>query len=228
MRAKNYQDNVGNKIYNTLPSLYADIWLLMSDIGIRVGDAVCIRGRDIDKDGYLHFTASKTGKKARLKLSEDVLSAIRGRIRDDDSYVFPSPSVIGEHISRQAVWYNIKKACIKCGIPSEGISPHSCRKHFAVSVYDKDGLSVAMSKLQHNSPNTTYLYLYDENPIEYLRKRLDSTEKQLKSLKKSLKDVLYVVNLCCDKLIGDDKYIITNEGRKAIGVDLSELDGNII
>ena len=234
MRAKNYKNTVGEQIQKSLPPLYADIWMLMADVGIRVGDAVGLKSSDIDDKGYLHYTASKTGKRARVKLSSDVYKLIQRRISTADNYpfpspnyLFPSPSVSGAHVSRQAVWQNIKKACKRCGIMPNGISPHSCRKHFAVEVYDKDGLSAAMSKLQHSSPNTTYLYLYDENPIEYLKGRLYKTEKELKALKKSLKEVLYVVNICCDRLIGDDTYMLTNKGKKVYDIDLSELDGNI-
>lgn len=227
MRSVNFDSKKQRKILKYLPPVYADVWRLMVSTGIRVGDAVSVRTCDIDNNRYLHYVAEKTGKSARVKLPDDVYDAIKLRFGNPFDYIFPSPLKVGSHISRQAVWHNIKVACRKAGVSPEGISPHSCRKHFAVETYSKDGLAVTMAKLQHSSPGTTYLYVFDDEPIEILRKRLETTEKQLKSLKKLLKRVLYAVDLCCNKLIGDDCYSVTYEGRKALNIDLSDLDGNI-
>lgn len=227
MKSKPLKKDMVEKILGRIGYHNRGVAELMLTTGMRVGDAVAVKYGDFDKDGYIHYKAQKTNKSARVKPSEDFVKRILKYRKNDDAYIFPSPTVAGQHISRQAVWKAFKRACSECGVDAHGISPHSCRKTFAVDVYNKDGFGRAMASLQHSSPTTTMLYVFENNPFEEMQKEMNLLKKEVKTLKKSLKRVLYAVDLCCDKLIGDDSYFVTNEGRKALDFDLSDLDGNI-
>ncbi len=226
MRAKHMNDRTYQIVREKLSGYYRVIWDIMAFTGLRVGDVVALRHGDIDTQGYIHYRAQKTGKSGRIKLPDDIILLPRGT--KGDGFIFPSPSVPGNHLSRQAVWKNIKKACKDAKIDPSGISPHSCRKKFAVDTYHREGLGQTMAKLQHSSPSTTFLYVFDDNPLEVFENKLKKTENELKTVKKMLKKLQYAIDLCCDRLLGDDSYSVTNEGRKALDVDLSTFDGNII
>lgn len=224
MRAKNINDKDFKKVRSKLYGIYRDVFDLMNYTGLRVGDAVSLKHGDIDEKGYVHFIAHKTGKKGRCKLPDDIFNLlVKGS--SADGYIFPSPVLPGEHISRQAVWKNIKKACKACGINADGISPHSLRKRYAVDIYKKEGLGKTMASLQHGSPTTTFLYVFDDNPIDNMntelktvKNELKTVKKELKNLKKQLKNILYAIDLCCDKLIGDDTYAVTEKGREVLNL----------
>lgn len=225
MRAKNINDKDLKKVRSKLHGIYRDVLDLMICTGLRVGDAVSVKFGDLDEKGYIHYKARKTGKTGRCKLPDYIYNLLVKR-RTGDGFVFPSPVLPGEHISRQAVWKNIKKACKECGVNPDGISPHSCRKRFAVKTYEQEGLGKTMASLQHNSPTTTFLYVFDDNPLENVQKQLKTYEnelktvkKQLKTVKKQLKKLLYAIDLCCDKLIGDDSYGVTEKGREILNLE---------
>ena len=113
MRSHYFTERKAKAIEKNLPTIYRLVWKLMYSTGLRIGDAVAIRECDIDSKGYLHYTAQKTGKVARVKLSDDLIKELRENsflCGTSDGFVFFSPVNPDAHISRQAVWKNIKKA----------------------------------------------------------------------------------------------------------------------
>lgn len=144
----------------TLRSLMtSNAWLvfwLTVETGLRVGDAV---GLAWDGVAYCEiiFTAQKTGKVGHARISAELYSELRAR-RTASPWVFPSPKDPRKHLTRQAVWYRVKKACERSGIDPEGISPHSFRKHFAVETFKRSGLRATQEALQHDRALTTELY----------------------------------------------------------------------
>jgi integrase len=216
------------KIRRNLYLYYRDIFDIMLFTGLRVGDVLNARFSDLDTKGYLHYTAQKTGKKARVKLPADIVTSLEKR-RTGDGFLFPSPVVPDKAISRQAVWQHIKSAAKDARVSLAGVSPHSLRKTFAVDTFKKEGFGAVMSKLQHSDPSTTYLYVYDESPfqkLDELEERVKRIETVVRSYRKLLDRLLYAIDLCCDKLIGNDVYGVTNEGRKLLK-ELTDFDGNI-
>lgn len=209
---------------------YREVFDIMLYTGLRVGDVLKARFTHLDSKGFLHYVAQKTGKKARVKLPDFISTSLEKR-RTVDGFLFPSPVVADKPVSRQAVWKHIKAAAKDAHIPLDGVSPHSLRKTFAVKKYKNEGLGAAMGALQHSDPSTTYLYVYDESPF----KKLDELEKRIKNLEKVthrfdklIRRALYAIDLCCDKLIGDDVYKATNKGWEVAGYDVSTFDGNIL
>lgn len=128
------------------------------ETGLRVGDVVKLRHRDI-RGGYLYFVAQKTKKAGRAKISRALAHELRKS--NGSEWCFPGRDP-QEHLTRQAVWYRIKRACASVGIDPEGISPHAMRKVFAVECAKNEGAEVAKRALQHNDLQTTELYILSD------------------------------------------------------------------
>ena len=150
----------------------------MLETGLRVGDAVKVKVKDIDLDDdgqyWLNYTAEKTKKKGRAKLTEGLAKRLtEGKKRNQ--YCFGSYGKRG-HLTRQAVWYRMKNSAKSCGISGDGLSPHSLRKIFAVSLLHEKGLEAVQQALQHNNDAVTKIYAYadtvmKESPDEPIRWR---------------------------------------------------------
>ena len=147
------------------------LWVSL-ETGLRIGDVVKLRKANLQEDG-LHYKAQKTGKNGVAKISGTLrreLSARRGK------WLFPSPYKANSHITRQCAWARIKTACKRAGIETEGVSPHSLRKVFAVELYREKGFKAVQSALQHANSATTEIYSFADwstgnNANEPLRRR---------------------------------------------------------
>lgn len=131
------------------------LWVSL-ETGLRIGDVVKLRRQNLQADG-LHYKAQKTGKNGVAKVSAALrreLSARRGK------WLFPSPYKAGKHITRQCAWARIKAACKRAGIETEGVSPHSLRKVFAVELYREKGFRAVQEALQHRNAATTEIYSF--------------------------------------------------------------------
>jgi integrase len=65
-----------------------------------------------------------------------------------------------KHITRQALWARLKRACRLIGVDPDGLSPHSLRKSFAVAIRQEQGFAAAREALQHDSDAVTRVYAY--------------------------------------------------------------------
>lgn len=146
-------------------------WLpfaVMLDTGLRVGDVVALRWADVDLDARtLRTVAQKTGK-----LAEDNLSASTVRVLESvprsrrKGFIFRGKSAY-KHLSRSTVWRRIKRAAARCGVPPDGLSPHSMRKHFAVDLYHEEGLAAVQAALQHSSDVVTRVYAFADTVMQH-------------------------------------------------------------
>ncbi len=140
-------------------ALPAREWLALwigHETGLRVGDVVSLQRWQVGRSSIL-YRAQKTGKPGRAHISAELSLALE-RHRGFSGWLFPSPKDPREHLTRQAVWARVKRACKRAGIDSAGISPHSFRKVFAVEVFRRDGLAEAQRLLQHSHAATTEIY----------------------------------------------------------------------
>lgn len=140
-------------------ALTAEEWLplwVSLETGLRVGDVVKIKPRDIQADG-IHYKAEKTQKLGVAKIS----GALRKELeRRKGKFTFPSRKDASKHLTRQAVWARIKKGAERAGIELDGVSPHAMRKAFAVQLYKKKGFAEVQKALQHNNTATTEIYSF--------------------------------------------------------------------
>ena len=144
-------------------SMTSDAWLvfwLTSETGMRVGDAVSLPWDGVSYCEIV-FVAQKTKKVGYAKISSELYNALRAR-KTASPWVFPSKKDPTKHLTRQAVWYRIKKACERVGIDPAGISPHSMRKFVAVETFKASGLKAVQDALQHDRPITTEIYAFSD------------------------------------------------------------------
>lgn len=204
-RTKYLNDDEIEKITQNLPSLYRGIWELCLETGVRVSDALEARFCDFDANGNFYFVAQKTGKNGVAKVSKDFLKTYIGR-KSSKAYVFPSPKfpkAKNKHVTRQAFFMQIKKACLCVGINPDGVAPHSTRKHFAVELYHSKGLSATMQALQHADVGTTLLYALSDDALNDIMNRLKLLENRVDRLVRRFAVVESSSEACYDYLFGD-------------------------
>ena len=121
--------------------------------GLRVGDVVSLRTRDIGQQFMV--TEAKTNKRRRVGLTEDLIRDILAQAGPE--WAFPG-RVPGGHKSRQAVWADVKRAARAFRLP-QNVGPHSLRKVYAVDLLERYGdIGRVQRALNHSSIETTLIY----------------------------------------------------------------------
>ena len=139
---------------------------VMLHTGLRVGDAVALPA-SLAKTGKCTIIEAKTGKKRRISVPEALrreLAFIAG-----EKWLFPSRWADCGHITRQAVWKDIKRASKALRLP-QNVGAHSCRKVYAVDLYRKYGdLPRVQRALNHEGIITTAVYAMADKALESRR-----------------------------------------------------------
>lgn len=143
---------------------------VMLSTGLRVSDVLSLRKENIKK--RMTVREKKTGKKRRIYLRGSLVDRLRGDGRE--GWCFPGARDPRKHRTRQAVWKDIKRAAAM--LRFNGISPHSCRKNYAVKHFERYGLDATRRALNHNGDMVTMLYA--------LSNVLDSGKHRQKKCKK--------------------------------------------
>ena len=134
--------------------------------GLRVGDVVALRTRDLGKQ--MMVTEAKTKKRRRVGLPGDLLAAIKAQAGPE--WAFPGRSA-GQHKTRQAVWADVKRAARAFRLP-QNVAPHSLRKVYAVDLLERYGdLERVKRALNHGSIETTLIYAMADKLLEAKRAR---------------------------------------------------------
>ena len=159
------------------------------ETGLRVGDVLKLRPADL-KGRTIRYVADKTGKAGRAVISRDL--ADRLRAVSGSAYIFAQRGEPNAHRTRQTVWRDVKRAAAALRaaglIGDENITPHSARKTFAVNDAEKHGICHTQKALQHQSKETTKLYVYSE---KYLT---DMTDNFV------IKALIRQISLLCEKV----------------------------
>lgn len=138
----------------------------MIETGIRVGDAVRVRGTNISREGgeyWLNMTAQKTGKPIRARLSDSLGARLS---RSGRHYCFAGRDNT-RPITRQTVWRRLKTAARLTRVELDGTSPHSLRKCFAVELMRREGLHAVQDALQHSNDSVTRVYAYADTVLRF-------------------------------------------------------------
>lgn len=124
--------------------------------GLRLSDVLSLKTQQIKQ----RFTIQeqKTGKNRGVYLPKELLT--RMRLQAGHVYVFPHRLDGRKHRTRQAVWKDINRSMKLFRIPRElVISPHTCRKVYAVERFKKSGnLGEVQKLLNHSSEGVTAIY----------------------------------------------------------------------
>ena len=173
MRSKYIDKNTVAKLRSVIG---ADDWLplrISLETGLRIGDCVdLLFGQVSSHKGtpFIRATAQKTHKSGDFPISESLYKLIKGRQKrlsaTKTDFIFASYGASG-HLTRQAAWKRIKRACELLGIESAGISPHSLRKCFAVALMREHGLDAVRRALQHSNDAVTRVYAYADSIMNF-------------------------------------------------------------
>lgn len=137
---------------------------LQANLGLRIGDIIHLRLADIILEGgryHLDIVEQKTGKARNFTVPTEVYIylqnyTIQQGLRPTQK-LFP--------LTVRAVQLHLQKVCRYLGIT--GVSTHSFRKFFAVSIYIENDYNVELVRqlLQHSSVAVTQHYLSVEPKI---------------------------------------------------------------
>lgn len=140
--------------------------ILQANIGLRIGDIVKLRLSDILFEGgryHLDIIEEKTKKARTFTVPTEVYTYLQSYALEQGispkSKLFP--------IAVRTVQYHLNRACDYLGL--EGVSTHSFRKYFAVSIYNENDFNVELVRtlLQHSSVAVTQHYLsVDSKTVE--------------------------------------------------------------
>ncbi len=159
MKAEYLRSDLYETIFHEMRPINADVLRFSLKTGQRIGDVLKIRCDDIRGD-VLTIVAQKTSKTSCVDLSREDLLLLSRHRKQGNPYCFAGRK-LGTHQTRQAVWADMRKACKLLSVPLH-ISPHSCRKTYAVGVFHRDGIEAVKEKLQHDNIATTLLYAFSD------------------------------------------------------------------
>ena len=125
------------------------------ETGLRVGDVLLFKSKDLDKWTFT-IREQKTKKKKIVRLREPLKKELRSVA--GSYFVFEHRTDSMKHRTRQAVYNDLKRACRAFRI-KENVSPHSMRKSFAVDLFKSTGdLKKVQQALNHDNDLVTMLY----------------------------------------------------------------------
>lgn len=140
--------------------------------GMRLSDVLEMKTADLKPSGW--YVEKKTGKRRRFGLDAPLLAAIQAQA--GEVWAFPGRKP-GEHKTRQAVWYDVKRASRAFRLP-QNVGPHSFRKVYAAKLMAKYGdLERVRRNLNHSSASVTAIYAISDVLLErkMARKRSNAT-----------------------------------------------------
>lgn len=125
--------------------------------GLRLSDVLALKTQTIKKQCTIQ--EQKTGKKKRVYFSEELLE--RMLMQAGSIYVFEHRLDRRKHKTRQAVWKDLNRSMEYFRIPKKlVVSPHTCRKVYAVEMFKKSGdIKKVQSLLNHSSEGVTAIYV---------------------------------------------------------------------
>ena len=132
--------------------------VIQSNLGLRIGDVLGLKLKDIVKDGNryrLDITEEKTQKQRTFTVPTEIYNYIKMYCLENS---IKATAKIFD-ISERAVQKQLKIVCDYLNI--EGISTHSFRKYFATQIYINSNYNIALVKelLQHSNISITQRYI---------------------------------------------------------------------
>ena len=126
----------------------------MLQTGLRVSDVLSLRPEQLASRMWV--TESKTKKRRQIGLDKALLADLRAS--SGTEWVFPSPRDKRRHRTRQAVWWDVKRASRAFRL-RQNVGTHSARKCYAVELMAKYGdIGRVQRALRHDRQATTLIY----------------------------------------------------------------------
>ena len=150
---------------------YYMMWLLGSNIGLRVSDILKIRVKDVMGRDHLSFRDQKTGKLHRLPVNRHLKREIQDYIKRHhlgaEDYLIPSNKGDNQPISRVHAYAVLNAAAKECGIDYP-IGTHTMRKTFGYWHYRQHrDIALLQQIFGHSAPSVTLRYIgIDDDVID--------------------------------------------------------------
>jgi integrase len=151
--------------------------------GLRIDDVLSLKTADILKGNRFTISEMKTHKHRRVYLPELLRAELltqAGRY-----YVFEHRLDETRHRTRQAVNKDLARAAEAFRVPAAvQISPHSCRKIYAVNVFEHYGnVRKVQELLNHSGESVTILYclaeqVYNKKAEKRVKKARNAAKKR--------------------------------------------------
>lgn len=136
----------------------ATILIMQANLGIRIGDLLKLRPRNIIKEGKryrLNIIEEKTGKSRTFTVPGEVCEYLINyykayKIRKNERIFNITERAIQKHLSKVCKYLKL-----------DGVSTHSFRKFFATSIYLNNNYDIVLVQklLQHSNINITQRYI---------------------------------------------------------------------
>lgn len=125
--------------------------------GLRIDDVLSFQTHKVKR--RMSIQEKKTGKRKHFYLTQDLVDRLIAN-SGGGIYCFPHRLDGRKHRTRQAVWKDLNRAMKLFRIPKNlVISPHTCRKVYAVNQFKKCGnLQEVQKLLNHSNESVTVLY----------------------------------------------------------------------
>lgn len=130
--------------------------------GLRIGDILKLRVRDVRGVDAIAITEQKTGKEKKFPVNGDLKRVISAFVQDKKDYEYliksTMPGVYNSPITRQQAYNILHRAGHQFGV--EGLGTHSMRKTFGYHFYKQTGnLGMLMKIFNHSSEYVTLAYI---------------------------------------------------------------------
>lgn len=147
-----------NGVHYKANNRIATVLVTQSNLGLRIGDVLNLKLNDIVRDGEryrLDIVEEKTNKRRTFTVTFELYQYLKIYMLENNIKATAKLFDIRERVVQK----HLKNVCSYLGL--EGISTHSFRKYFAMSIYTNNNYDIALVKelLQHSSVLTTQRYL---------------------------------------------------------------------
>lgn len=140
---------------------------VMLQTGTRISDILSLETKQLKQSFCI--TESKTGKNKRLYFNNSLLNELKAQA--GKMWVFESRLDPKKHRTRQAVYYDLKRAA-KAFRLHQVIGTHSLRKVYAVDLFNKHAnIERVRRALNHGSTAVTFLYAAADKLLEVKNKK---------------------------------------------------------
>ena len=170
---------------------------LLYSSGLRIGELLSLRTKDIDIDRKQIFIYHGKGRKDRFAiLSEGILPLLSNYMTtyQPDFYLVEGQN--GQRYSAESVRAFLKTSCKRAGIKKR-VTPHTLRHSFATHMLE-DGIDVRYIQelLGHSRPETTMIYTHiSRQDLLQIKSPLDTALDSFSSSYKNNKKVLLSRNI---------------------------------
>lgn len=136
------------------------VFLIGINTGLRVGDILCLKVKDVRDKEHIIIQEQKTKKAKRIKITAALRREIKKYIHEksDAEYLVKSREGRNKPLTRTRVYQILREVAREVGL--DEIGTHSMRKTFGYHFYQKYGKAALLQQIfNHSSEAITLRYI---------------------------------------------------------------------